>query len=64
LARTNTKHFHGKVALVSGGNQGIGLAIAHALAAEGCTLVIAGRNPSSLNEAAKGLVRYGIQVFS
>jgi len=49
---------HGKTALITGGNRGIGLAIAHALAAEGCNLVLAGRNQASLNSATKELSRY------
>lgn len=64
MAGTDTKRLRGKVALVTGGNQGIGLAIAHALAAEGCSVIIVGRNRSTLHKAAKGLARYGIQVFS
>jgi NAD(P)-dependent dehydrogenase (short-subunit alcohol dehydrogenase family) len=46
---------HGKLALISGGSQGIGLAIAQALADEGCKLIICGRNQSRLNLAAKEL---------
>ena len=46
-----------KVALITGGNRGIGLAIARALAGEGCHLVITGRDPASLKKAAKELGR-------
>jgi NAD(P)-dependent dehydrogenase (short-subunit alcohol dehydrogenase family) len=48
---------NGKLALITGGSQGIGLAIAHALADEGSNLIISGRNRSRLNRAAKELCR-------
>jgi NAD(P)-dependent dehydrogenase (short-subunit alcohol dehydrogenase family) len=53
----------GKVALVTGANRGIGLAIAHALAAEGCNLVVSGRNQSTLSKAARELSRRKIGVL-
>jgi NAD(P)-dependent dehydrogenase (short-subunit alcohol dehydrogenase family) len=53
----------GKLALITGANQGIGLAIAHALAAEGSNLVITGRNPSTLNKASRELARGKIRVL-
>jgi 3-oxoacyl-[acyl-carrier protein] reductase len=42
-----------KVALVTGGSSGIGLAIAATLAAEGCKVAIAGRQKAKLDAAAK-----------
>jgi len=45
----------GKVAVVTGGNRGIGLAIAQALVGEGCDVVITGRDPSALSEATEKL---------
>lgn len=45
--------FEGKVALITGGNSGIGLATARALANEGAQVVITGRDEISLNKAAK-----------
>jgi NAD(P)-dependent dehydrogenase (short-subunit alcohol dehydrogenase family) len=41
----------GKTALVTGGGSGIGLAIARALAGEGCRVAIAGRREQTLREA-------------
>jgi 3-oxoacyl-[acyl-carrier protein] reductase len=44
-----------KVALVTGGSSGIGLAIAAKLAAEGCKVAIAGRDKAKLEAAAVGI---------
>jgi NAD(P)-dependent dehydrogenase (short-subunit alcohol dehydrogenase family) len=45
----------GKVALITGASQGIGLAIARALAAEGCNLIITGRDKTTLDKACREL---------
>jgi len=51
------------VAIVQGASRGIGRGIAEALAAEGCNLVITGRDESSLNKAAKEIASpHGIRV--
>ena len=54
-SRVSRSRLHDKVALITGGNRGIGLAIARALTSEGCRLVITGRNQSNLKNAAKTL---------
>src|SRR5271157_5761093 len=41
----------GEVAVVTGGNRGIGLAIARALVGEGCSVLITGRDRSALTKA-------------
>jgi NAD(P)-dependent dehydrogenase (short-subunit alcohol dehydrogenase family) len=46
-----------KVALITGGNRGIGLAIARALLAEGCDVMISARQESTLKRAAKEIAR-------
>ena len=45
----------GKRALVTGASKGIGLAVAHSLAAEGCRLDIAARGASALEQAREEL---------
>jgi len=45
--------FDGKVAVITGGNSGIGLAVAKALAREGASVVITGRDEAALKAAAK-----------
>ena len=45
----------GKVAIVTGGNGGIGLGIARGLAASGASVLVAGRNREKTDAAVKGL---------
>jgi NAD(P)-dependent dehydrogenase (short-subunit alcohol dehydrogenase family) len=47
----------GKVALITGASRGIGLAIARALAAQGCELILAGRTLPPLEKARRELLR-------
>jgi NAD(P)-dependent dehydrogenase (short-subunit alcohol dehydrogenase family) len=49
------KRLEGKLALVTGGNSGIGLAAARRLHDEGARVVITGRNQNTLNEAVKAI---------
>lgn len=54
----------GKVAIVTGGNRGIGLAVAHGLSAAGAAVVVAGRDEAR-NAAAVGALREaGAQAIS
>lgn len=52
----------GKTALVTGGNSGIGLAMARALGLAGARLVIVARREDALREAAEGLMGEGIET--
>lgn len=45
----------GRTALITGGSKGIGLAIAHALAMEGCHVHLAARTASELDKAAEDI---------
>ncbi|MFI9505202.1 glucose 1-dehydrogenase [Nocardia sp. NPDC052566] len=47
--------FHGKVALITGGTSGMGLATAHRLVAEGAQVVITGRDKTRLDAAVAEL---------
>lgn len=52
---SDSQQLSGRVALVTGGSRGIGLAIADALLAAGASVLITGRNQSHLDEAATQL---------
>src|SRR4051812_47985226 len=54
----------GKVAVVSGGSVGIGLAVAQALAEEGVQLVLCARNEARVVERAEEIAgRYGVRAI-
>src|SRR5690606_15851655 len=53
----------GKVALITGGNGGIGLGMAEGLAAAGCDLVIWGSNPAKNTAAETALKAFGKRVL-
>src|SRR3954454_547448 len=54
----------GRVAIVTGGNGGIGLGMARGLAAAGAAIVIVGRNAAKSNAAVTKLMQAGVNAIS
>jgi NAD(P)-dependent dehydrogenase (short-subunit alcohol dehydrogenase family) len=55
---------HNQVALVTGSTRGIGLAIAQALAAQGCDLILTGRNEAALQRIGRELASAKIKILT
>jgi NAD(P)-dependent dehydrogenase (short-subunit alcohol dehydrogenase family) len=53
-----------RTALLTGATRGIGLAIARALAAKGCNLIVTGRDEKTLEKTGRELLRHKIQVLA
>jgi 3-oxoacyl-[acyl-carrier protein] reductase len=53
----------GRVALITGGNRGIGKSSAIEMAKEGCNVVITGRNEADLGKAEKEIRAYGVKTL-
>lgn len=60
----NSARLRGSTALITGATRGIGLAIARALAAESCDLIITGRHEKALEKSGRELLRQRIRVLS
>jgi NAD(P)-dependent dehydrogenase (short-subunit alcohol dehydrogenase family) len=62
--RNSTRRLSNNVALVTGATRGIGQAIAQALAAEGCNLVVTGRDEPALRRVSRELASAKIKVLA
>jgi gluconate 5-dehydrogenase len=62
--KKNIFSLKGRVALVTGSSQGIGLAIAEGLADAGATVVLNGRNTDKLKSAANDLENAGHKIYT
>jgi NAD(P)-dependent dehydrogenase (short-subunit alcohol dehydrogenase family) len=60
----NPRRLRGQVALVTGATRGIGRALAHGLAAEGCNLILTARSASALTRVRRELAAAKIKILA
>jgi NAD(P)-dependent dehydrogenase (short-subunit alcohol dehydrogenase family) len=60
----SSKTLSGQVALITGATRGIGLALARALAANSCDLVLTGRDQSALKRISRELASMKVRVLA
>jgi NAD(P)-dependent dehydrogenase (short-subunit alcohol dehydrogenase family) len=63
-ASSTSNSLHNQNALITGATRGIGLAIAHALAAQGCNLVITGRDDQAVRRISRELASAKIKILA
>ncbi len=54
----------GRVAVVTGAGSGIGLALSHAFAAQGCSVVLADVQADALDAAARAVAEHGVETLA
>ena len=64
MPRRSKPRLTGSVALVTGASRGIGLAIAHALAKEGCTLILTARDENKLSQLSGELSGQKVRILT
>ncbi len=64
IAKSREADLHGQVGLITGSSRGLGLALAHQLAEEGCRLVICARDADELARAETELTDRGAEVLA
>ena len=61
-ASRSSLDLHGKLALITGGSRGLGLALARELGTQGCRLALCARDAAELEEACRRLMQDGIEA--
>lgn len=64
LSQRDELDLRGKVAVITGGSRGLGLALSQELGAQGCRIAICARDANELEKAAEMLSARGIEVFT